>query len=119
MSEKKQLLKVMKAQYDISKPNLVQVICSTLVALGPPLNLLLLFFGKPTKHLYLLIIFTIFSIALIVWTWVTYLKDKREFRKNKRYLDELLQLRKQAKELTYEELEKRYIDILENLNKNE
>lgn len=109
----------MKAFYDISKPNLVQVIFSTLVALGPPLNLVLLLFGKPTKHLNLLILFTILSLALIVWIWVTYAKHKREFRKNKRYLDELLLLRKEEKEFTYEELEQRYIDILENLNKNE
>ena len=119
MSEKKQLLKVMKALYDISKPNLVWVICSTLVALGPPLNLVLIFFGKPTKHLFLLILFTIFSLVLIVWIWVAYYKDKREFRKNKKHLDELLLLRKQEKEFTYEELEQRYIDILENLNRNE
>lgn len=116
MSSKKEYIKTISALMKILKPNLSLNIFITISLLGPPLNLFLALFGKKNPHPFLLPLFCVISVVIITWIWINYAKDVTQFRKIKYTLwEELSLLKKQAKELKVEEIEKRFNTILEKV----
>ncbi|WP_153043050.1 hypothetical protein [Neobacillus mesonae] len=114
MSTKKEYIQTISALMKILKPNLSFTIFITLSLLGPPLNFFLMLFGKKTQHPFLLMLLSVVFVFIITWIWIDYAKGVAQFRKKIYTLwEELSVLKKQAKELKLEEIEKRLNAILE------
>jgi len=96
----------------ILKPKLTFPICTTLICLGPPLHLI---FDLNIKKLNLTIILSVISIFYMIYTWISFIKSRQEFRKKKIALLKLHNIIEEDENFRKEDLDLKIKSALENI----
>ncbi|WP_043977006.1 hypothetical protein [Priestia megaterium] len=96
----------------VLKPKLFVPIWTTIICLGPPLNLI---FNKKMEHYKLTIMLTILAITFMVYTWLRFLKEKHEFKKKELALLDIHNIIEQNDDLNKDDIELKIKSALEKI----